>query len=64
LILFDFPAQKITAEIQLSEDSLNTVFDVQILPPEFELPPASLQAKIGRIVGYSGQEVIWKTDQQ
>jgi hypothetical protein len=64
LIFFDFNAQKITAEIQLSNDPLNTVFDLQILPPEFELPPASLQAKIGRIVGYSGQEVIWKTDRQ
>ncbi len=60
LIILDLHTKKITAEIELSKDPLNTVFDLQVLPPDFDLPPDSLQAKIGRIAGYNGQNVIWE----
>jgi hypothetical protein len=60
LLVFDYLTRKIVTEIELSKDPLNTVFEVGILPPDFDLPPASLQAKVGRVVGFKGQEIIWE----
>lgn len=60
LLVFDYQMGKIVTEIEVSKDPLNTVFEVGVLPPDFELPPPSLQAKVGRIVGFRGQEITWE----
>jgi hypothetical protein len=62
LLMFDLKSCKITDQIELSTDILNTIFDIKILPPEFELPPNSLEEKIGRIKGYDKQWVIWNRE--
>jgi len=60
LLYFDRVTQKVVDEIELSDDPHDTVFDVKLLPSEFDLPPASLQAKFGAILGYKGQTVVWE----
>jgi hypothetical protein len=60
LLIFDQTTGTVLDEIELSDDLHDTVFDVKILPSDFDLPPISLQAKLGSIVGYKGQAVIWE----
>lgn len=60
LLVFDFAAKKITAEIEIAENPKTSIFDIQILPPDFELPPPSLESKCGRITGFAGRRVVWK----
>jgi len=60
LLIYDLAEQKIIEEVTLSVEPLNTVFDIQILPSDFELPPDSLEAKVGRMIGFENQKVIWE----
>ncbi len=59
LLIFDLVTRTVVDCIELSRDPLNTIFDIQIMPSNFDLPPESLQAKIGRIVAYDDQKTIW-----
>jgi hypothetical protein len=59
LLIFDRSARQVVDTIELSSESHGTIFDIQIMPPEFELPPDSLEAKIGKIVAFDGQKTIW-----
>jgi hypothetical protein len=60
LLFFDREAGKVVDQIKLSSESLNTVFDIQLLPSEFDVPPASLTSKTGRMIGFEGQKIIWE----
>ena len=62
LLIFDLETKEIITEIELSKDPKTTIFDIQVLPSEFELPPNSLQSKIERIVGFAGQNVLWEKE--
>ena len=59
LLIYDLAEQKIIKEIEFSDESLNTVFDIKILPSNFELPPSSLEFVVGRIAGFENQKIIW-----
>lgn len=59
LLIFDLAARAVVDQIELSDDPMNSIFDIQIIPPDFELPPDSLEAKIGKIVAFDGQKTIW-----
>ena len=63
LLIYDLNARKIMTEILLTDDPKNFVFDIQIFPPDFELPPKSLQEKVGRIIGFDGQKPIWENEE-
>jgi hypothetical protein len=60
LLYYDLNSHRTFAEIELSSDPLNSVFDIQILPADFDLPPTSLSEKVGRIIGFDGKNVIWE----
>ena len=60
LLTYDLQARKILSTLSLTDDPKNSVFDIQILPPEFELPPSSLHEKIGRVLGFDGRKIIWE----
>ena len=60
LLIYDPGSRKVLSELRLTDDPNNSVFDIQIFPPEFELPPASLQEKVGRIIGFEGRHIIWE----
>lgn len=60
VLIFDLKTCSIVDRIELSSDSLNSVFDIQIMPPDFDLPPDSLEEKTGKIAGYDGSKVIWE----
>jgi hypothetical protein len=59
LLIFDLKTCSIVDRIELSSDPLNSVFDIQIMPADFDLPPDSLEARLGQIVGYDGQKPVW-----
>jgi len=59
LLIFDLAARAVVDQIELSPDPMNSIFDIQIMPPEFELPPDSLEAKTGKIIAFDGQKTIW-----
>lgn len=59
LLFFDPSRQEVFAEIKLSDNPMETIFDIQILPGDFGLPPDSLEEITGRIKSYQGNEVIW-----
>ena len=61
LLIFDLQTCSIVDRIELSSDPLNSVFDIQFLPPEFDLPPDSLEDKVGKIVGFDGRKVLWES---
>ena len=61
LLIFDLQTCSIVDRIELSSDPLNSVFDIQFLPPEFDLPPDSLEDKVGKIVGFDGCKVLWES---
>ncbi len=50
---------KTATELELSENIGVSIFDIKFLPDEFELPPDSLQAKVGKITGFDGSHIIW-----
>lgn len=60
LLIYDLKAREVVSNIQLTDDPRNSVFDIQILPPDFELPPVSLHEKIGRVIGFEGRRIIWE----
>jgi hypothetical protein len=59
LLFFDLSEMKVIHSIKFSEKPHETVFDVQLLPDEFELPPESLEFITGRILGYEGERILW-----
>lgn len=60
VVIFDLRTCEIVDRIELSDDPLNSVFDIQILPPDFDLPPDSLEARVGQIAGYDGRKILWQ----
>ncbi|MFZ5881204.1 MAG: hypothetical protein ACOY0R_17700 [Chloroflexota bacterium] len=60
VLIFDLGTRAIVDRIELSSEPLNSVFDIQIMPPNFDLPPDSLEAGLGQIAGYNGQKVLWR----
>lgn len=61
VLIFDLKTCSIVDRIELSSDPLNSVFDIQFLPPDFDLPPDSLEEKVGRIAGYDGHTILWES---
>jgi hypothetical protein len=59
ILLFNLKEKKVISEIRLSDNDQEHVFDIKDLPDDFELPPKSLQNKIGRIISYESCEVVW-----
>lgn len=59
VLIFDLKTCTIVDRIELSSDPLNSVFDIQIMPSDFDLPPDSLESKTGAILGYDGCKTIW-----
>lgn len=59
LMIYDRVQKKMIHELALCEDDNVSIFDIKILPENFELPPNSLQAKFGRIVKFDGTKIIW-----
>jgi len=60
LLFFDLESKRVVKSMDLSDDISNSVFDIKILPDEFDLPPHALESKTGRIVRFDGPKVIWK----
>ncbi len=60
LLIFDLKTCSIVDRIELSPEPLNSIFDIQIMPPDFDLPPDALEDRLGKIAGYSGRETIWQ----
>ncbi|MEJ5225178.1 MAG: hypothetical protein WHV44_12045, partial [Anaerolineales bacterium] len=60
LIFYDLNARQVLSHLQLTDDPKNAVFDIQVFPEDFDLPPVSLQEKVGTVIGFSGQEILWK----
>ena len=59
LLFFDLSEMKVIGSIQVSEKPHDTVFDIQLLPDEFILPPESLEFITGRMLGYDGERILW-----
>lgn len=60
LLLFDLNSKEIISETKISDNEYEYIFEVHEFPTNFELPPESLQEKLGKIVKYQGREVMWE----
>ncbi len=60
LVIYDLKARQILNKIELTNDPKNAVFDIQFFPDGFDLPPASLQEKIGTVIGFEGRNILWE----
>ncbi len=60
VLIFDLQTCEIIDRIELSNEPLNSIFDIQLMPPDFDLPPDSLEAGVGRIIGYDGRKTLWR----
>lgn len=59
LLFYDLTRQEIVTHLELAEAEDTSIFDIKLLPENFDLPPESLEAKFGRIVGFDGRNIIW-----
>lgn len=59
LLMYDLLRKEVVDELTLTEDGNVSIFDIKVLPENFDLPPESLQAKFGRIVGFDRSNIIW-----
>jgi hypothetical protein len=46
LLLYDPPARRVTAHMPVAADAAEAIHGLELLPPEFDLPPASLEARL------------------
>ncbi|HUH97122.1 MAG TPA: hypothetical protein VLZ89_07180 [Anaerolineales bacterium] len=60
LLVFNLQKGEVVSEIEITKDPRITIFDVQVLPPEFELPPDSLESRTGRIAGFANRNILWE----
>ena len=60
LLFFDLETGRVIEKVNLSDDVSNSVFDIKMLPDDFDLPPKSLEAEIGRMSHFDGREIIWE----
>ncbi|HAV76522.1 MAG TPA: hypothetical protein DCX53_04120 [Anaerolineae bacterium] len=63
LMIYDLKTRSIIHQIDLSDEPQNSVFDIKELPPEFDLPPDSLQEKVGKVIGFDGQAIIMEKNE-
>ena len=59
LLLYDIHARKVLKNLLLSDNPNESVHGLDILPPEFDLPPDSFEEKFGRISGFDGAKILW-----
>ena len=59
VLVYDPVLHQVTSRIRFSDNPLESVHGLNILPPDFDLPPDSLQAQCGKIIGFNGQEILW-----
>ncbi|HXF85205.1 MAG TPA: hypothetical protein VNK49_07420 [Anaerolineales bacterium] len=64
LLLFGLAERKIVDQIELSNDPSESVFDIKILPPDFHLPPESLEAITGHMIGFDGERILWTQEKR
>jgi hypothetical protein len=62
LLIYDLMRNETVGELQLTDDASVSIFDIKVLPEHFDLPPESLEAKFGRILGFDGPKIIWDQD--
>lgn len=60
LLFYDLKTKRVDEKINLSDEVSNSIFDIKFLPDEFDLPPESFEARIGRMAGFDGQKIIWE----
>ncbi len=59
VLIYDLRSCKVLDRIVFSDNPAESVHGLDILPPEFILPPDSLQSHLGQIVDFDGQNVVW-----
>lgn len=58
LIFFNLHERRVVDRLHVSERQQEAVFSIQILPDEFDLPPADLAQRVGKIVGFEGRRTV------
>ncbi|MBI5298005.1 MAG: hypothetical protein HY869_21220 [Chloroflexi bacterium] len=59
VLIFDLALRQVVDRIRFSNNPLESVHGLNLLPPDFDLPPDSLQAKFGRVVDFDGHHILW-----
>lgn len=59
LIHFDILGRRVIRRFPVSEDAGNSVYDIKIMPEDFDLPPDSLAQGLGQVTGFDGQSVLF-----
>jgi len=60
LILFDLRERRVVKRFYASSREQEAIFSIQILPDDFDLPPANLAERVGKIVGFEGRQTVRK----
>jgi hypothetical protein len=60
LLTYDLKTRRTLSTYPLTQDPRDSVFDIQFFPSDFELPPASLAEKIGKVIGFEGRTILWE----
>ncbi|MFZ5881203.1 MAG: hypothetical protein ACOY0R_17695 [Chloroflexota bacterium] len=59
VLLYDLASRQVTGRVRFSDNPLESVHGLNLFPPDFDLPPDSLQAQCGKIIGFNGQDLLW-----
>lgn len=59
VLLYDLASRQVTGRVRFSDNPLESVHGLNLFPPDFDLPPDSLQAQYGKIIGFDGQHILW-----
>lgn len=57
LITFDLHSLKVTSTQEITQDPNESVYDIKILPPHFQTPPASFAEHFRSLMGFTSEEL-------
>lgn len=60
MLIFELETRRVVDTIELSNDASISVFDIKVIPDEFDMPPQSLEKEVGRIARFEGRNIIWE----
>jgi hypothetical protein len=58
LLIFDMTHREVASTITLTDDPVESVYDVKVLPPHYTMPPDSFSDHIAQQIGYRTAEEI------
>jgi len=58
ILTFDLSKQSLLSTMKITDDPLESIFDIKVLPPHYALPPVSFPEHLAMTTGYASAEEI------